>query len=55
MIRQRMDRAIDDSLQNIERSARSMVEYVKKNPLPVIAAVGGIAAIFAALSRRNRW
>ncbi len=56
LIRERLDRTIGDSLQSLERSAHSMIEYVKKNPLPVIAAVGGIAAIFAALSsRRRRW
>lgn len=55
LIRERMDRVIDDSLQSLERSAHSVIEYVKKNPLPVIAAVGGIAAVFAALSRRRRW
>ena len=55
LIRERMDRTIGDSLQSLERSAHSVIEYVKKNPLPVIAAVGGIAAVFAALSRRRRW
>ena len=56
LIRERMDRVIDDSLSSLERSAHSAIEYVKKNPLPVIAAIGGIAAVFAALSsRRRRW
>jgi hypothetical protein len=55
LIRERLDRTIDDSLQSLERSAHSVIEYVKKNPLSVIAAVGGIAAIVAAMSRRRRW
>jgi hypothetical protein len=56
LIRERLDRTIGDSLQSLERSAHSVIEYVKKNPLPVIAAVGGIAAVLAALSsRRRRW
>lgn len=53
-IRERIDLALDDSLQSLERSAQSMVAFVKKNPLPVMAVVGGIAAVVAALSRRRR-
>lgn len=55
LIRERLDQTIDESLQSLERSAHSMIEYVKKNPLPIIAAVGGLFAVFAALSRRRRW
>lgn len=55
LIRERLDRTIDESLQRLERSAHSVIEYVKKNPLPVLAAVGGVVAVLAALSRRRRW
>jgi hypothetical protein len=55
LIRERLDQTIGDSLQSLERTAHSVIEYVKKNPLPVIAAVGGFAAVLAALSRRRRW
>ena len=55
LIRERMDRVIDDSLQSFDRSARSTLDFVRENPLPVLAAVGGIVAIFAALGRRRRW
>lgn len=42
------------SLQTLDRSTSPVIEFVKRNPLAVVAAVGALAAIFAALSYRRR-
>jgi hypothetical protein len=50
-----LDGATRGSLQAAEGSASSIFEFARRHPISILVAVGGIAAIFAALNRRGRW
>jgi hypothetical protein len=52
-VQDQLDNASRRSLEAVQRSASSIFDYVRRNPVRVAIGVAGVAALLAAWSRRS--
>jgi hypothetical protein len=52
-LREQLDSASRQSLESLQRSTNSILDYVRRNPMRVAIGVAGVAALLAAWSRRR--